>query len=285
MPPPCGGMEIDMKKRYIMIAALAILLLVSVVGVSHAKYVEELLNARGEITNPQFYFDSDVLKTSPKSLLEEGAEIPEPLEVPGEEITFHLYNAESSNRVSNVDVSYTLTYYVEMDGVWTEYDSVTGQLSASNGMSSQEFTVSPIEGYESVIVEAVSTAPYSKILTAHFQFFPLPSTVDYEFDWDTGVIQMTVATNGTSGSFHIQWSEGLLPDNADPNGILTQGSAGPDSVEADLDAFTTYTLYFFVSEDFRAELDSILNEAVSNGTYDETVSMLLTQAIQYHWVE
>ena len=274
-----------MKKRYIMVAVLAIVLLVSVVGVSHAKYVEELVNAQGQITNPQFYFDSDVLKATSKSITEEGAETPEPVEVFGEEITFHLYNAESSTRISTVDVSYTLTYYVEIDGEWTVYDSVTGQLAASGDVVSREITVQAIDGYEGVLVEAVSSDPYAKVLSAYFQFFSLPSSVRYEFNGDMGVIEMIIETNGASGSFHIQWIEGLLPDNADPNGILTEASAGPDSVEADLDAFTTYNLYFFVGEDFRAELDSILASATANGTYDETVDALLAQAILYYWVE
>ena len=274
-----------MKKICIIALSLAIVISVFAIGVTHAKYVEELLNAWGQVRNPTFYFDSDLLEASDQAVLSGGAEHLQPKEIYEESITFHLYNAESSTRVANVDVSYTLTYYVREDGVWRAYDTTTGQMDGSGGLCEHEFTVTPIDGYDEVMVEAVSSDPYPKVLAAYFQFITLPFTVEFDFDRDMGVIGMIIATNNHAGDFQIQWSEGVLPDNADPGGILTGGSAGPDSVVTELAPFTTYRLYFFVSETVRADLDAILASAEANGTYDETVDALIAEAIQYGWVE
>ena len=179
---------------------------------------------------------------------------------------------------------YTLTYYVEIDGVWTEMDKTTGQLKASEGMNDHEITVAPIEEYDEVIVEAVSSAPYSKILSAYFRFVTAPYSVNFEYDREMGVIKMILATNSDSGRFHIEWVNGVLPDNADPNGILTEGEAGDYSVEVDLEAFTTYDLYFFISGDVRAELDAVLDSADTAGNYEEIAAALISGAIKYNWV-
>lgn len=275
-----------MKRSHIIIAAiLAAMLLVSVFGFSFAKYVEELVNVDGEIKNPKVYFYSDVLKESNKTVLSEGAELPETVEVFGKSTTVRLYNSASATLISNIDVNYTLTYYVEIDGVWTEQNKTTGTLKAADGMNDHEITVAPFGEYDDVIVEAVTDAPYSKILSARFQFITVPCSVSFEYDREMGVIKMTVATNDTSGNFHIEWVEGVLPDNADPNGILTSGEAGADSVDAVLEPFTTYNLCFFVSADVRAELDAILDAAEANGTYEETAQSLISDAIKYNWVE
>ena len=275
-----------MKKRYIIIATiLAVLLVGTGIGITYAKYVEELVNVDGRITNPKVYFYSDILKESQTSILDEGAEPPEMIEVFGDRATVRLYNSASSELVSNVDVDYTLTYYVEIDGVWMQQNQTTGKLKASEGMHYHEIVVAPIGEYDDVIVEVVTASPYSRILSARLQFVEMPYSVSFGYDRDMGVIKMTVATNSDSGTFRIGWVEGVLPDNADPNGILTSGEVGADSVDAELEPFTTYDLYFFISADVRAELDAILDAAIADGTYEQALTELAEEAIQYEWVD
>ena len=109
---------------------------------------------------------------------------------------------------------------------------MTASATLTGGVySAQTLIASPItwdrdgdgtaEVYRQVMVEAKATAPYEKTLRAQFDFIYVPMEISYTYDNVTGAIAMTVSTNSDAGQYLITWAPGLLPDNADPNGILT----------------------------------------------------------------
>ena len=218
-----------MKKRVIL-ALIAILLLVALVSgsISLAKYITTLHDERSVLSTGYFYFRSNVLG--------EGEEIPA-FEILGDRTEFVLANAQDSETVTPEDINYTISYSVLVSGegesaVWEKKSDMTTSATLTGGVySAHTLTASPItwdrdgdgtaEIYRQVMVEAKTTTPHEKTLRARFDFIYVPMEISYSYDKVAGVIAMTVATNSDAGQYLITWAPGLLPDSADPNGILT----------------------------------------------------------------
>jgi len=218
-----------MKKR-LLIAVVAVILLAALVlgGVTLSKYISSLRDEVSTFTAGTFYFRSNVL---------EDAETPPAFEVMGKSTTFVLVNGQDTATVSAADISYTLTYSVLVSGegepeIWQEKTDMTATATLAGGTySAQDITVSPVlwdrdgdgtaEIYNTVLVQAKATAPYGKTLNAKFCFVQVPMEISYAYDREFGVITMTVLTNSDAGKYLISWTPGLLPDSADPSGVLT----------------------------------------------------------------
>ena len=221
-----------MKKRWMLITVVVLLLAALVcVGVSLAKYISTLRDENATLSTGYFYFRSNVLSDE---------STPPVFEVLGTSTDFVLTNAQDSTTVTPADISYTLTYSVLVstageNEVWEKKADMTLNATLAGGSySTQCVTVSPIvwdrdqdgtsESYYTVLVEATATAPHTKTLRARFDFVYLPMEITHTYDANIGVVSMTLATNGDAGECVISWSPILLPDNADPNGILTYAS-------------------------------------------------------------
>lgn len=221
-----------MKKRYIIISAAVLLAaLLALGGVAMAKYISTLRDETATLENDYFYFRSNVLADTDATPT---------FEVMGKSTDFILVNAQDALTVSTRDISYTLTYSVLVSGegepeVWQEKTDMTATATLAGGTySTRDVTVSPIlwdrdgdgteELYGDVLVEARATSPYAKTLRARFCFVHMPMTLSYAYDRDFGVMTVTVLTNDDAGEYLISWTPGLLPDNADPSGVLTHAS-------------------------------------------------------------
>ena len=222
-----------MRKRYIVIL-VAVLLAAALTlgGIALAKYMSKLRDETNTLTNDHFYFRSNVL---------DAADTPPVFEVMGKSTTFVLVNGQDTATVSTADISYTLTYSVLVSGegepeIWQEKTDMTATATLAGGTySAQDITASPIlwdrdedgtaEIYNTVLVVAKATAPYGKTLSAKFCFVQVPMEISYAYDREFGVITMTVLTNSDAGKYLISWTPGLLPDNADPSGVLTHAFA------------------------------------------------------------
>ncbi len=218
-----------MKKRFIivLVTVLAVTALV-LGGITLAKYISTLRDESSTLTGDLFYFRSNVLSD---------ATVPPAFEVLGKSTEFVLVNAQDTAAFTAEDITYTITYSVLVSGegesgVWEVKEDMTSTATLTGGIySAQAVTVSPIlwdrdedgtaELYSNVLVEAKATAPHTKTLRAEFAFVLVPMELSYTYDRDFGVITMTVATNDDAGKYLISWTPGLLPDNADPTGILT----------------------------------------------------------------
>ncbi len=281
-----------MKKRALTV--LCILLAVAVIaisGVTLAKYVVELGNTNGNIATGYFYFRSNVLTAEPS----------ETRTVNGHTATFLLANGTLPNSTateagepknySDMDIPYTVTYSVQIDGTWTVIDALTehGTL-LRNQYSTASVTVNPIEHegtlYTDVLVTATSTnEPYITTLQRQFEFKLTPYTVSYDYSYDMGMITMTLTTNSDSGTFKLWWTGGLLPDNADPNGILTDAPEGDlsydstkpfdtlgSSLEFEIESYAFLRLRFFIDPDMRSDFESV----IADMTEDELMAAIAT---------
>ncbi|MBE6643755.1 MAG: hypothetical protein E7612_00080 [Ruminococcaceae bacterium] len=243
-------------KRNILILVCSLLSATILIGgaFTAAKYVGKIGDGSIKFSAAEFYFKS--------SIMTEDAE-PTPIEVHGSVANLTLSNALGETKISNVDITYDVEYYVSVDGEWVNVESVakTGMLEKNNYSTAQiEATPIKLDGvvYDRVKVEVTSTYPYEKTLRAIVDFTYKAHSVTHAYDDEVGVITLRVVTNDEGGEYLISWIERVLPDNADPNGVLTEGTAGPDSVTATLLPYTTYIFSFFVDPNERESVDSSL---------------------------
>ncbi len=245
-----------MKRLHLIIIACCLSVILLASGITLAKYVADLGSGSGSLTSGYFYFRSNILTTDAT---------PPTIVANGDETTFVIANGADSDTYSPMNINYTVTYSVMIDGQddWTVVNSANYSL-AGGKFSNEIITVTPMEQdgvvYDTVLVTATSTdAPYITTIRAIFSFdYTTEPTLVYEYEPNFGVITVTVNTNAGSGDYLIEWAGGVLPDNADPNGILSEGQAGPDSVMATLEKYGAYRLVFFVNPSDREYVDSML---------------------------
>ncbi len=251
------------KLTIILLCCLAIIFIAS--GITLSKYASTLGTKGGSLATGHFYFRSNVLTSD---------ETPPTVTANGPYTTFIIANGADSNSYSDMQINYTVTYSVKIDGSdsWTEVGSDSYTLMGEQ-YSTKTITVECIEYngtvYNDVLVTAsTSQKPYIATLGAVFSFnYTTEPTLVYEYEPEMGVITLVINTNLGSGDYVIEWAPGILPDNADPNGILTEGQAGQASVTATLDAYGAYRLIFFVEPAERAYVDAML-EAEYNNIYE-----------------
>ena len=257
------------KKIIILISVLLAALLLFAIGFTAAKYVDEIKSGIINFKTVKYYFRSDVLVED---------EEPETIEVRGAKATVTLANALNKDKVSDIDIKYDLKYYVYKDDGWFNVESMNEEKTLEKGsFKTVTSDVYPIEYkgvvYSKVKIEASSTEPYTKTLRGIFNFTYTPHSIAYSYDYWIGVISVRIVTNDEGGIYEISWSENIVPDNADPNGILTSAVAGPSSVQANLLPNSNYVFNFIVHHDVR---DYVENTLISGMTDAEINEMLKT---------
>lgn len=220
--------------------AAAVILLSTTTAVL-AKYITSLDGNEGSIQAPTYFFRSNVMTEESD---------PTPIAINGSMTTMNLSNGAGVEEFSNVDITYTLKYYVYKDAAWVLAATEADQTLAKDQLSVRTLTLTPItlDGvtYTDVKLEAISTLPFEKTLRARVQFTPTPHAVTYARDG--AVIYVTVATGESSGIYTLSWLAGISPDSADENLILNEAGTGPDSVTPTLSTYTTYQFKFFVTD-------------------------------------
>lgn len=242
-----------MKKRYStrsFLLLLALFFAIGAIATVGARYIRELTGESGTLTAPSFYFRSNVLT--------EDAD-PTPIAINGSKTTATLSNALGAGKVSDVTITYTLSYYVYKDGEWVLSHADADKTFTKDVLLTDELTLTPIEYdgtvYETIKVVASSSAPFVKTLTAIVAFYPTPFAVSYTYDPTGFVVTAKVKVGSAGGNCSLSWQAGISPDNADENGVLTTASIGPSSLDATLSEHHTYFLKFFVT-------DEVLHEAI-----------------------
>lgn len=226
-------------KKYLLIALLVLLLLAGAVlgGITLSKYISTLRDESSTFAMGEFYFRSN--------LLTDAAE-PPVHDVLGIKTEFVLANGQDTTHYTKEDITYRITYLVrDENGDWVEKADALTEGTLTVDAPRAYLSVSPIhwdrqadgetEVYDEVLVRAQAILPAQpeqgteelvlKTLSAVFRFNYMPVVISYDYDRDFGVITMTVSTNDDAGEYLIAWTPGLLPDNADPSGVLTKAYA------------------------------------------------------------
>ena len=229
--------------RKILIYILVISAVVTLIsGAVVAKFISSIDPETGTLSTPVFFFRSNVLK--------EGS-VDEAVchTVKGKSTDVVLTNGAGSDEYANVEISYKVSFSVRTNNGWVKAQEDEYYFQDSS-YQKRTVTVEPITYnsviYDTVMVEAVSSAPYQKTLCAIFIFEY--DGYDSGVSYDNGVITLTVATNFDSGSFRFGWADGITPDNSDPNLILTGVTSSMRSITATLEEKTVYELKFFVTD-------------------------------------
>ena len=230
-------------------------------SITLAKYITDVKSGEFTIHAAKFYLRSDILG-EPTTV--DGAIHGESVSVNGTVANFVIANGANENKVSNVDFEYKIYYVVYDDGVRVQVDSMTETHSFSKDVySAERFSVSPIvigeKVFDKVLVIAQTEKPYKETVAAYFEFNYTAHTIDYAYDRDMGIITLSVVTNDEPGEYEFSWINGVLPDNADPNGIFNSSLAGESSITATLEAHTNYIFSFFVNPGDREYVDSLLS--------------------------
>ena len=271
-------MKIKRPKMSVLILLCVALLFASA---TLAKYVVEL-SIDDSITAEHFYFRSNVFV--------ENSDMAEliPITVNGKTTTATLSNGAGPLAFSDKDVIWELQYYVDAgEGFVPVLQTPEVHTLARNElqMTTETLTLSPViyEGneYSDVIVEARATSPYEKVMRIRLQFNYTKHTVAYSYLQSMGVITVAVTTNDDAGEYHFSWVYPLRPDNADPNGILTnakapaENDADGESVDANLVDHTTYRFYFSIDPAVRKLVDDAI-EGASNSEIEALIKQYLT---------
>ncbi len=171
-------------------------------------------------------------------------------EVQGTSTWLTVANALDSQTVSAMDIDYTLTYYASADGsAWTAFKTERGTLAADT-YQVEKYAVAPhtVEGTvcNYIKVRAATSSFLQEDLEAVYTFVYTDHTA--AFSYADGVVTLRLDTNSRGGDYRFAWGAGLVPDNADPNGLLTAAAAGPSEVILTLTEDTAYEFLFFVTD-------------------------------------
>ena len=230
-------------RRNLIYILIVMTLLTTLSGVVVARYISTMDPKTGTLSTPVYFFRSN-------ALTETGGRYT----VNGKYTELLLTNGAGSDEYSNIDIEYTVYYSVQTaSGAWVRVLDEDFTFSGDE-YQKRTITVAPIvydslvgsEICNTVLVEAVSRTPYEKTLSAVFTFNY--SGYESAVSYDGGVITLVIRTNSDSGAFTLGWTDGITPDNSDPNRILTGVTSGMRSVGATLSEGTIYELKFFVTD-------------------------------------
>lgn len=212
---------------------VALGLLISV-GYAAAKYVSEY-EKDGLYVAKSFYFESDLLKAPasngvyPSYTLQSGVD----------EITFVLKNYTDALRISEANISYTIT--VEKNGsVLSEkkQESVLAMEDLESSVTISDLTAG------TYTVTAIATAPYTSVLKADFTIVSINRDIEYSVsdDEESPVLYLTVTTNDYKGEIFIQFPENVYPDNTDEK---MKDAVNTQKFYVTFDKNSQYTFLFF----------------------------------------
>ncbi|MCH1981803.1 hypothetical protein MCG98_04360 [Ruminococcus sp. OA3] len=197
------------KRRFTALAALAAVLLLTLVGATVARYIRR--QEQSAVAEPQnFYFTSDLIKEKEQNAVYE-------IDPQTETFTVILYNHADARRITAEPLSYT----VSVTGGTAS--PVSGTLTGGV-KDSVQVTVTPDTNAERVTVTAATTKPYEKTLTATFT--PAPGdryTVTDSGGNTAAVLTVTLTGTDTSKGIKLSLPGGVIPDATDDR-VTANGS-------------------------------------------------------------
>lgn len=246
------------KKRHNRLPALMVLaavVLASFAGRTAARYV--LQKQTGGVAEAKaFYFTSDLLKEEAPEYyvdLKDGA------------FTFTLSNSADSQRISSVDISYSVT--TDSQNASVSISPAMGTLTA-NTASSAVITVTPSSSTDPITVTAAANSPYKKTLTAKFY---INSSNYYEVEDSAGstAAVLTICTDRQSdpnGNIAITLPSGVIPDATDSR--IAGGADGQYSFQAA--APGVYSLVLL-------KTDTAINLSAKSTSFTNTINLTNNQ--------
>lgn len=212
--------------------AISVLLIVGVsttaVSTTLAKYSQTTDNDIA-ITAKSFYFESNLLKNSN-----------EVYNIYSDTITFDLMNYPDNERLSEVNIAYTVTITSSDGGSLGTGTNTTGTLTA-NTPAKATVSYSGLSQGKHYTITATASESYSKTISASFYIVPgnynLTSTVENKVDY----VLLTFSTVDYMGNVTITWQEGCVPDNSEPIMTSAIGTSHTTTVTSN----TTYTIKFY----------------------------------------
>lgn len=248
-------------KRNIIIITAAILL-VTIGGVL-AKYIYDSFGSNLMFAK-EFYFTSNLLKEDTAKYI---------LNSTATEVSFTLGNNKDKLRVSQVDITYTVSVETKSGGNAPEIiHSNTDHILSKDSIHEATITLKNLVKGETYIVTAIGTSGYKQILRAEFTVSDSDETIYMNLDTSSpSYVLLTVWTNNISGELYVSTPADLIPDNTDPvlRAVYNYNGSGYEKIEfTDKENFnkkySSYTYRFFVDkqsfniENFTASINTHL---------------------------
>ena len=202
-------MKRRIKKKY----TVVFLIIIFIVGIASAMY---LINNDKDLVYgaKAFYFNSDLLMLSGNNsksyTLQNGVDT----------ITVNLKNYEDKLRISEVDINYEVDILDDLGNVVQDKSNNTvGKKTGVLGKNNKSEATISFENLKSgsYTVTAISTSPYSQILTATFNVQGILDDIEYSVNdiKNSQIVQLTVKTDDYSGDLNITFPAAIIPDNTD----------------------------------------------------------------------
>ena len=220
--------------------AISVLLIVGVsttaVSTTLAKYSQTTDNDIA-IAPKSFYFESNLLKNSN-----------EVYNVYSDTITFDLMNYPDNERLSEVNIAYTVTITSPDGGSLGTGTNTSGELKCKANEKDENYinskatvSYSGLTQGKNYTITATSSGSYSKAISAKFYIVPgnynLTATVENKVDY----VLLTFSTVDYMGEVTITWQSGYVPDNSEPIMTSATGTSHTTTVTSN----TTYTIKFY----------------------------------------
>lgn len=226
------------RKLLTAVCALVLMALITLCGVTIAKYTAETDGGEGLYRAETFCFESDLLAEPgdtgayPSYSLQEGRD----------SIRVVLKNYPDELRYADMNI----TYEVILEKEGEEADRKTGTLQALEDRGNEtEVAFTNLEaGRYTVRAEALK--PYRVTLKGDFTV----TAEDAGLTWsvsdgkNSADLLVTVSTSAYGGEVELSWPEGVYPDNTD--GLLE--SAAGNSCRVELASYGEYSFRFFKAE-------------------------------------
>lgn len=233
--------ELDRKKKIAIALALTVGISAAAGGaaVTLAKYRKEHAGDKA-LSAMSFYFESNLLNGGTTTY-----------NIYSDTISFDLMNYPDMERVSEVDIKYTVTISSSDGGSLGTGTNTQGTLSCKTNASDTAYkqskstvTYSGLTQGKHYTVTAKATAPYTKTISASFYIVPgnynITSSVEDKGDY----VLLTFSTIDYTGNVKITWQNGYVPDNSEPIMTSAIGTSHNTSVTSN----TTYTIKFYKTQ-------------------------------------
>ena len=188
--------------KRLLIVNLLFIILTLFCTTSFAKYNET--TDTNLVYNPDdFYFESDLLTVDNETYI---------LQTNTNHISVRLNNFVDKSNVSKVDIDYNVV--VKKNGV--EINNFSGQGTILKTEKYKELNFIDLTS-GNYYIEAKSTSPYSKVLSATFVIPEENNQIEFLIvDDGINMVKITLLNNDYIGNLNIEWHEGLVPNVVDP---------------------------------------------------------------------
>lgn len=229
------------SKLYRMIVPLLfVLVLVAVCAAlpgAYAKYIQTIHQEQGEITSQIMYFESNYLTESGATYT-----------ITANTVTISLTNYPDDFRISELDVSYTVTVTDGEGNAAAVVTPASGTLAAGSKQSAS-VNISGLEQGKTYTVTARGENGFVKTLSATFTVTEQENKVFKRVEQTEHYVLLTVWTQKVTGNAVISGiPAALIPDNTDPvlASVKTADTAFTDDKSFNTKEYASRTYRFFI---------------------------------------